>query len=280
MSLIRVQVTAPVQLTHTWYVDESPTDAGAVTVAVKRLDGTPIAGSPFATSSPSTGVNVFTLPSLPDVDTLTADWTGSLGTARDYVELVGGFLFSLVEARQGPPPIPSTFTPARLAAKRTEVEVECELITKVALVPRFKRYTLSGNGTPRLLTPDCALRRLRAVSVAGTAWSTDAVDAVEVIDSGVLIRPGGTAWPCGNSNIVIEIEHGLDFVPPTIPTAAKGRLRTLLEPGNTGVPSNALSYSTPDGGSYRLSIPNIERTGVPWIDAIYQRSRQELGGFA
>jgi hypothetical protein len=286
VSLVRVLRTASAVLVHTFEVDEVLTDAaGAVTVAVKRLDGTPIAGSPFTASHDSTGVYSLALPGQAQLDALTADWAatvaGATVTMQDLVEVVGGFLFGLREARSRPPALPAAkYSTAELAARRIEVEIDAELICRTTFVPRYKRYALSGRGGCKLLTPVADLRVLRSVRVDGVAWSQPQVDAVRVWASGVLELYGGY-WPYGERNVIVEVEHGLDYSPPPITTAGITHLRSLLSSGgNSSVPENALSWSAGEGGIYRISTPAKDRVGIPAVDGIYSRWGQDLGGFA
>lgn len=278
MSLVRLLKTAQVTLTHEFRVDETLTDAaGAVTATVKRLDGTAISGSPFTAAHPGLGTYTFALPGQASLDELTVDWSGSVAGAtvvvRDYVEVVGGFLFGLAEARAAHPGFisTSTYQPSLLAAARIEVEQECEAICRQAFVPRFARLTLSGNDTPRLGTPLSMLRTVRAVSVGGVAWSAPDTAAVGVSDHGVLTRPGGAIWPSGASNVVVELEHGWDFPPEEIRQAAILRLRSRIAATTSGVPDRAVSFSVQAGGVYRLSTPSRQRTGIPGVDGPYER---------
>lgn len=286
--MVRVLRTASAVLVHTFEVDEVLTDAvGAVTVVVKRLDGTPIVGSPFTAAHDSTGVYSLALPGQAQLDALTADWSatvaGATVTMQDLVEVVGGFIFGLAEVRAMRPPLSAaTYPTSELADKRIEVETDCEQLTSTTWVPRYKRYALSGNGTCRLLTPVADLRLLRSVTVNGTAWSQSQVDAVRVSASGVLELYGGY-WPCGVRNVVVEIEHGLDFPAGPIRTQAMIHLRSLLNGSTTSdgsVPVNAISWTAGEGGTYRISTPARDRIGIPSVDGAYARYGQDLGGFA
>lgn len=288
MSLVRVLRTASVVLTHVFYVDETPTDAtGAVAVSVKRLDGTVITSSTASGPSP-TGTYTFTIPAQANVDTLTVDWAatvaGSAITARDTIEIVGGYLFGLAEARAMPPALDTTKYPtAKLAQKRIGVETECEEICGQAFVPRFARveFTLDGQsrGTTlinKLTLPHINIRTLRACTIDGV---TQSLTGLTVSQSGVL---RGLTWAgviTGNK-IVVEYEHGLDFPPEDLKDAAMLRLRSRLSAGDSGVPQRALSFSVADGGVYRLSTPAANRTGIPEVDGVYERYTLDRGGFA
>lgn len=292
MSLVRVQQSTQVTLSHLFEVDEVATDAsGTVTYAFKRLDGTAVASGNAGHPGPA-GQYTAVLPGANTLllDTFTLDWTGTVAgapvTVRDYVEIVGGFLFGLGEARRKKPALDPTKHPtAELAAARIEVEQECERICGVAWVPRFKRVAVDVDGrcTDRLLAPHTQLRALRAVTVNGTAWTVDQVAAVVVSESGVLTLPTGHLWPVWNrtrSRIVLEYEHGMDFPPEEIRSNAIVRLRSKVGQFDTNVPYRAIAFQATEGGTYRLSTPGPDRTGIPDVDAAYLGNKVEVGGFA
>lgn len=272
MSTYRVLVTSKVTITKTFYTDgvlADPDGAGAVTVTAKKLDGTQMQQGPA--TKVSTGVYTFLLNASAVLDHWTLEWSGTFAGAivvqRDFVEHVGGFLFGLAEAVSYNRFSPTKYTAAELADVRLEVEQECELICRRAFVPRYARYTLPSRGTSFLTTPDSELRTLRSVSVLDVAWDTDAVEDVSLRSSGELYLPFDT-WPA--EDITVEYEHGWDYPPERIRTAAMKRLKTLLEAPRSGVPSNAASYTTQDGSTYRLSNPGPRRTGFADIDGAYQ----------
>jgi hypothetical protein len=284
VSLVRVLRTASVTLTHTFTVDEAPTDAtGNVTATLKRLDGT-LVNTATASHPGQAGVYTYTLPPQALLDILTLDWSCTLGgssilSVRDQVEIVGGFLFSPAEARAAHKQLldnHSTWPTVGLATKAVLVEQECERICRQAFVPRFARAALSGTNSPMVgipqTFPHTMLRTLRAVSVDGVAWAAPDVAAVGLSDTGVLTRPGGAIWPAGFRNIVVEYEHGWDLPPDEgIRDAAILRLRSRLTAASSGIPDRAQSFSVADGGVYRLSTPGPDRTGIPDVDAVYAR---------
>jgi hypothetical protein len=272
-SLIRILQTTQVTVSHTFKVDEQATDAaGTVTATLKRLDGTAYA-SGNATHG-ATGVYTFVVPPSALLDTLTLDWAGSVGgtavTVRDFVEVVGGFYFDLATARIQLSLSGTDWPVSALADKRTQVEQECDAITYRSFVPRFTRVALSGNDTPYLGTPHGQLRTLRAVTVSGTAWSPADVAAVGLGEA-MLVRDSGAIWPRGTRNIVAEYEYGEDYPPLEISDKAILRLRSTVSAGKSTVPERALSFSIADGGVYRISTPSRQRTGIPDIDAVYER---------
>jgi len=276
MSLVRILQTTRQTLTHTFRVDGVLTDVtGDVTATLKRLDGTSVEA--VTAGHAGVGTYTYTPPAQALLDSLTLDWSGTLAGAavsvRDYVEIVGGHLFDLAEARAAHSGLSSesTYPWSLLAAKRIEVEQECEGICRRAFVPRFSRRVLDGNDRDRLAVPDSELRAVRAVSVGGVAWLAPDVAALGFTDFGTIVRPGGALWPAGLRNVVLEYEHGLDFPPGTIREAGILRLRSRIAVTRSGVPDRATSYTVADGGVYRLSMPGKERTGVPEVDGAYEK---------
>lgn len=280
MTLVRVLRTAQVVMTHTFYVDETAADAtGPVTYSVKRLDGT-VVTSGTATDAPGTGVYQATVPAQSQLDVLTLDWTGVISgatvTARDYIEIVGGYIFGLAEARAQPPVLSDVRYPtAMLAQKRVSVEQECEEICAQAFVPRFARATITLTGQQTLTLPHVRVRTLRAVTING---ATQTLSGFTVTPAGVV---SGGAWEhrTPQTTAVIEYEHGWDYPPEDLKEAAMLRLRSRLALGDTGVPQRALSFTVADGGTYRLSTPGARKTGIPEVDGVYERYTSDAGGF-
>lgn len=286
-SLTRVLKGVAATVSHTWWVGEDATAATvSVTATVKRLDGTAIAGSPFTGTLAAT--STFTLPAQASLDAFTVDWAGTVSgaarTERDYIEVCGGYLFELADARAAPPPLDATKYPtATLEALRVEVEQEAERITRMALVPRFTRVAVAGSGNTRLMVPHGNLRVLRAVAVDGVTWPADQLAQVGLSDSGILYLRSGwwpQPYPVGRRNIILEYEHGLDMPGYDIRKAGIIRLRTRAGLTDTTVPYRATSFTVPDGGIYRISTATKERTGIPEVDAAYLGYQQDLGGFA
>lgn len=283
MSLVRVLVTTQQTLTHEFRVDGVLTDAAAgVTATLKRLDGTLVHTA--AAGHPGLGAYTYAPPPQALLDALTLDWTGTFAGAavsvRDFVEIVGAFYFGLEEAKTELGLNLTTYPYTTIARKRIEVEQECEAICGLAWVPRFTRLLLSGSGTDELVVPDLQLRTLRAAKVAEragatfTALTADQVAAVAPLESGILARDDGDVWPAGRRNVIVEYEYGHDLPPEEIAAAAKLRLRSRLGMTDTSVPYRAIGFTAGEGGTYRLSTPSKDRTGIPDVDGPYLRHAQ------
>lgn len=269
-----------VTLAHVFRVGETATDAtGQVAVTVKRLDGTTVASTANANHA-GTGTYSFDLAAQANVDMLTVDWSATvpgLGAVveRDWCEIVGGHLFEIWQAREELKLSQTTWTAAKLAAKRIVVEDEAESIAGIALVPRFERVLLDGSGTRELCVPRMQLRTVRSVKVAdGPAgpFTALAAAAVAAQPEGVLVWD--SIWPAGHRNVLVEYEHGLDFPPAEVSEQAILRLRHVLSTSKTAIPDRAISWTVQEGGVYRLAQAGRTSTGFPDVDAAYRRAGQ------
>ena len=125
--------------------DGEPSDAaGAVTVRVQRADGTDVLAAGTATTNPAgTGTYsvALTAAQTATLDLFTATWTVSgINVAVTLHEIVGGVYFTVAEARARDASIStSAYTAEAVRQARAEVEQQCEMITGVAWVPRFRR---------------------------------------------------------------------------------------------------------------------------------------------
>lgn len=288
MGLIRVLRTARVTLSQTFYADGAAVaPTGTLTCTVKRLDGTQIAGSPFTYTVTGTTCS-FSFPEQANLDALTADWVGTVSgavvTIRDVIEVVGGFIFNLAAFRAKVPLDAIKYTLADIAALRTEVEQVAERISGgVAFVPRFKRVKLAGTGRTMLALPHPLIRAVRAVSIDGQAWTQSQVDAITVSDSGVIYAEANVftaPMTPGRPNIIVEYEHGMDMAPSEVSSQSMAHGRGLVGVFDSGTPQNVISFSAADGGVYRMASPSKISTGIPSVDAAYQRAALDLGGFA
>lgn len=295
--LTRVQRTAAAVLTHTFEVDEDPTDSTApVTVAVTGPNGESVA-SGNATHG-ATGVYTFALNGQPNLTALMVAWSATIAGASvveyDQVEIVGGFFFSLREGRASDPSLadPTKYLGSELVAKRLQVEQECERICDRAFVPRYARVVLDGTDSSAILLthpdPDRSaahIRTIRAVKMAPradetfVAFTTAQLAALNVADDGTLRRLDGQWFTQGFGNVIVEYEYGLDAPPDELRDACLRRFRTRLTSRNSQVPDRASSFTSTDGGTYRLTLPGAYTTGIPEIDAEYARySRRSTSG--
>lgn len=265
--------------------DVSPAD-GVVSVSVARLDGT-VVSSGTATAAGSTYSYVF--PGRDVLDTLTVTWSLAIGgdpivIDSDVIEVVGAFYFSIAQGRDVDSALANIvkYPKAKMVNVRAQVEEECERITGQAWVPRFARVTLSGNDRGVLALPNTMIRTLRSVSSNGAA---QAIDGLSAADVGTLTRGARSAtnvWPRGSNNIVAEYEHGHDRPNPDILRAALLRFKSLALEGKSALADRAERTVTVDaqtGGSVVYGSPQVDKTGIPAVDAAYARWPSPQPGF-
>lgn len=276
LSWLRILRTAQVTLTREVRVDGVLTDAqDPLTVAVTRVsDGAAVASG--TSTRTSLGTYAWPLPSQADLDLLQVAWTGVVAggtvTFTDLAEIVGGFYFDLskVRTRYRELKDPAVVSEARLAELRTEIEIEFDSICGQAFVPRYGYHETVGRGSPYLGVPDTWIRRVRAVTVGGTAWDPSTVAELRGTRHGDIVRPAGAVWP-PDALVAVEYEHGRMICPPPVTTAAMLRIRSLINPGASGVPDRAETIVTPEGASFRLSMPGADSTGIPDVDGALRK---------
>lgn len=278
MTALRVLRTTQVTLVRTFKVDEVPTEpVGAVTVTVRRWDGSSVATGP-ATLPGVTGQRAFVLTggttsagTTYRLDNFLVTWAANVGGADieivEEVEVVGGHLFDIGDFRRDYRDFSSVgkYPTADLATRRVRIESEIERITWRAFVPRFAVDRTYGSGTRYLGLRHCEPRTIRAVNVAGTPWTVGQLATITTLPNGMLILPEGGIWP--KLATTVEYEHGWDSPPGTVAEAGMLRLSTRLGRPNSGVPVNAQSYTTEAGAIYRLGQGGRDRTGVPDVDS-------------
>jgi len=298
-TLTRVAKSAPVTLTHTFVVGETPTvAAGSVTVTITDATGALIVNAATA-SHGSTGVYTYAMAGQAQLARYSVAWTGmftgSAVTETDYVEIVGGFWFNLADARNSDPSLAdaSRFSTAALASSRQEVEDEAEFICDRAFVPRYRRAVLDGSGSPDLLLTDfewaaqgrsaADIRVIRSATIAPqvgqtfVALTTTQLAACTPTADGLLRRTDGGIWTEGIQNVIVEYEYGLDSPSSDLVRAALVRLRDRLSIPLTAIPDRASSFTAVDGGTYRLDMPGAFKTGIPGVDAAYSRYSRRSG---
>lgn len=287
-----VDVAATLSVTLLDGYGEPADAAGAVTVDITQGDGTALVTG-GATANPSgTGTYTYALAAGSNTDTqlLTATWKDG-GTARlsTVHEVVVGFFFSLAEIEARITDLGDITDGATVQAKarrvRDEVERECERITGTAWVPRYARVRVSGNGGPSLVLPEgiwkpTALRSARIYTSATeyTTFTSDERAAVICVEGGALVRNDGQVWTAGLENIVLEVEHGYLQPPEELKHAAMTRFRTVFNREDKAVPDRAERFVLDGGATFVLAAPGPLKTGLPDVDAVYERWSRRTPG--
>ena len=283
-------VSATIEVTTTDQNGTAADAAGPVTIGVTRADGTVLVAAGAATTKPAGTVGIYrytlTAANTALLDRLTATWTDAVDSSAHttYVEIAGGYYFSLAEARASDESLQEQqrYPDTLVLDVRREVEHEFEGICGAAFVPRYERARVDGLGSHELILPDPFVRAVRSVRVYSTSSSYTAYTAaeladVDVADSGIIARRDGTAFPAGRGNIVVEYEHGMDAPPHDVKRAGLTRLRSRLASQRSGIPDRATSFTAGDGGTYRLARESATSTGIDAVDAVLDRHDYRAG---
>lgn len=267
---------------------ENAAPAGAVTVGVVRDDGTTLVAAGTATSGTGALPRTYALTAANNtlLDLLTVTWTdaGDGSTHVTYVEVVGGYYFTIAEARASDAVLVDVtkYPSPLITEKRREVEEEFEEICGVAFVPRYRKQVVSGPGASRFRLDRKEVRAIRSVrdysdATNYVAWTAAELATLVLDDDGLLTSRTGVTFYGGDRNLVIAYEHGYSRPPAGIKRAAMERARYLMNKPKTGVPDRATSFSVAEGGTYRLDTPGALKTGMPDVDAELARaSRRTL----
>lgn len=271
--------TLPVDLLNQ---DGEPADAsGTLTVQVTKADGTEVLAAGSSTSNP-TGSGSYTAAltaaQTATLEMLTAVWTdaGDSSTWTTLHEIVGGYYFTLAEAREHDRSLQAQNDDTLIQRARRITEDEFERICGVAFVPRYRRVRLDGYGRSSLLLPDPMVRTVRSVRVYSsatsyTAFTADELAALSANNAGVITRGDGGVFAAGSKNIVVEYEHGHDRPPAEVQRASIARARQWIAFGNSGIPDRTQTYVATEVGTFGLAQAGRAKTGTDWIDAALAR---------
>jgi hypothetical protein len=261
--------------------------AGVVTVGVVTADGTEVLPPGTATSgtgsSPRT-VNL-TAAQTANLGLLTATWTdaGDSSVHTTTIEIVGGYFFSLAEARVSDATLANTakYPDAAILATRRQIEDDFERICDVAFVPRYRREQLEARGGAVLLSTSLprVIRSVRIYSDGDTFTTLTAAQLTDLIvnDTGVMY---GQGIPSCSDRIVVEWEHGHSRPPGNITTVALRYLRHRLNESISAIPDRATTFAITEGGTYSLTTAGAWSVGIPDIDAELDRWSKRVGAVA
>lgn len=259
---MRVLTGRAVNLSHTFLDDENVLTLDAVTVSLANSQGT-VATAPAIDAG--SGNWTVSFPMQP-MGVYTATWDG--GTAVDSfdVEVVGGFLFSIPEARNSDDYLEdaTAFPASEIRDYREVVEDEFERISGRSFTPRVTERTFVSDGTPELvaLIPDA--RSVIAVTVNGVA--VDDLTGYRVSSLGKVTAP--TCF-CAGDIVTVRVLYGFTSPPSDVKRVGMIRLRDLLAAESSGIPDRATTYQPTDGGTFRLATAGQGkwRTGIPEVDS-------------
>lgn len=269
-------------LSHTFYSDGVATDPSpdVTTITVTRDDGTVLVNAAPATNA-GTGIVTYTLTPAETnlLDNLSVDWTATFSgqpqTQTDTVEVAGGFLFSIAQARAVRPLDNATLYPiAAIVETRTLVEQALEDACGVAFVPRYRRETFDGAGLATLLAHQPRVTALRSASLDGTDISSTDLATIAGSATGRLYY--ANTWTTGYGNYEVTYEHGYDQPPLRITQAALLLAKNWLVKGP--IDDRTTAFSTEDG-TYSLSTPGMRGAsfGIPEVDATVAEYSMRVG---
>jgi hypothetical protein len=259
----------PLNLAHTFLADdeETPLTLDAVTVTLRDGMGESVATSPATDAG--NGVWTVTFPAQP-LGPYTVEWDGGDYMETDYAEVVGGFLFSVTQARNSDDYLKdaSAFPADEIIAYREVVEGEFQDIAARSFTTRvmYANYVSDGTGDFAALIPDA--QAVEAVWIDGepvddvSGWSVSTlgiVSAPDIVREGVRVRA--------------RIRYGFITPPPKVAQAGMIRLRNLMAAENSGIPDRATTWQPEEGGTFRLATPGLSgfETGIPEVDATLKR---------
>jgi hypothetical protein len=275
--LERIQQLTPGTLQQQWYEDGAVVDPGIVTVGITRADATVLVAAGTGTSGTGTSPRTFSLTTTHTalLDRLTVTWTSSAkGTLVSYVEIVGGFLFSLAEARAVSPLDSTTnYSTADLVDTRTAVEQALERACGCAFVPRYRIETLNGTGSPGFPLDQPFVIRIRTVTVDTVPLLSPEIALLAFTPTG-FVSSTSRLWTAGVNNITVGYEHGLQDPPGEIRRAALMLAKMWLVGRRNPIDDRAVTFNAgADGGTYSLAVPgrNGSSFGHPDIDVAVDR---------
>lgn len=254
-------------ITHTFLIDGLPADPSPdqATVAITRADGTVLVASTTATEAGGGAVSFELTPAHTALlDTLTVTWTatfdGQAQTFTDIVEIAGGSLFTIAQARKAIGD--DSLAAAEIEEARLYAETEIEAAIGYALVPRYALKTMSSErSSPLDLGP--YTRTVRTLTVSGITLTPDEL-ALLTLNNGWL---RGYPWPTGHGNVVVGYEHGLDAPPPGAVNAVLSLAVDNLG-GTSSIDPRAESIVTVDGTIRLRTAGQFTAAGVDaWIEA-------------
>lgn len=269
-------------LSHTFYSDGVATNPSpdTATVGITRDDGTVLVASGTAATEGGTGVVTYTLTPAQTalLDILSVSWTATFGgqaqTFTDTVEIAGGVLFAISDARLFSPLEDTVkYTTSRIVTARTVAEGRLESRCGVAFVPRYAREFFDGTGGRGLMLPPRT-----------TAIRSVKVDGVAVTDiSGIRLARTGRAswasgWARGDSNYEIVYEHGFDDGATRMEAGIHALTLAKHHLVHGPIDDRATNVVTEDA-SFALATPGMRGSsfGLPDVDAFVKHANLNVG---
>lgn len=225
----RILLNQPGDISATWELDGAVVDPGTVTVTITRdSDGSTVV-SGAATSGTGAVARTYTLTpaQTAQLDLLKAVWTsGNDGsTVTTYAEVVGGYLFSIAQARlMSPLQDTATYPTEQLLLYRVMAETALEDICGVSFVPRYTREQAHIASYGILETSRRLVRTVRQITTwqsvngVGQQVPLPTLAGYQVVATDQVFMP--VLWSWWSMPIYIAYEHGYNEPPPRVGRAA------------------------------------------------------------
>jgi hypothetical protein len=268
----RVQRNQSGTLNAYWERDGIAWDPGAnVTVTIINDAGTALVTA-AATQGSGTNGRSYVLPATATatLDYLTAQWTspsdGSVLTT--YAEVVGGYLFSVAQARTRTPLMDTTSYPTeQIENYRMLAEMALEDICGVAFVPRFSRDIAHITGWGLITVPRRQVTKVRQIytqSEQGPQALTT-LAGLRIEQGGLIFMP--SLWTWWSTPITVTYEHGFQWAPPRVARAALELARRWLI--ESPWDERTTGFRTRDGGEMTiLTASHTAAFDIPEVVAV------------
>jgi hypothetical protein len=255
----------------TWSVDGVPTnpDPDTATITITKDSD----GEAVVTDDPTTDIEdtdglfgyTLTPDQVPDLDIYHAAWTSTFNGQQQAlsteVEIVGGVLFTIGEARALDTELADTtkYTAAQIAVGRGMASDALEEACGVAFRPRYAKQTGSGTGGTNIALDWSRPRTIRSSTATGVTLS-------DLVPTGIgaYYSNGFTA---GTGNVVTVYEHGFDRPPARVKRAAIRLCRHFLTEYPTD--DRTMRFDT-EVGSFTMAQPGMMgfSFGIPEVDSV------------
>jgi hypothetical protein len=274
--------TGPTTLTKTWYVDGTATDVGTVTIGIDDGDGNEIVAAGASVTDGSDGTYEYDVAVQTAPKQLVVTWTSGDQNQVDYLEIVGGWLFTEPELRafySSDLTSESTYPDAKIAEARDRITAAFEKHCGVSFVRRWRRETHSGDGSAILTVDRPYVSSVSVATVGGTDVSASVTNAPVLP---YLYRTSATwthATQASPFNVVVSYVHGHQSVPGDIKRAAMIAARhELVKDTGAGVPETASSWNDATG-QYVSFSPNDQTErwyGIPKVDSALREFNMKI----
>lgn len=252
-----------------------------VTVTVTTEKGVQIAsGSATHQAGPTDpeGFYTFQLAPQTQLNRLTVAWSGTWAataqTVRTYVEITGGRLFSVGEARAyRDQQLADTdqYSDDAIREAHDRIADDFQNACGTPFFPRYEHEFLSADrrGVGTLWLPWKRPLSLISMTVNGTVLSAPELAEIVLESTGRMSRTAGWSFSLAPNTVEVEWERGYQYPPEPIKRAALALAHYELV--SSEITDRMVSFAN-DLGTVRLSTPGPNApTGIPLVDATLTR---------